>query len=340
MDIFDRIDCVIGDSFFFISAEDEIRKNLCEQYNVKAVNQEFIFSDDGVEKLNTALFPNLFDIDPKIVILRNIKNKFIEFAVKNLKYSNNIYLLIENETDQIDGRVKIFKTLDQHQCVHNVGFAYVDKTNDVLNLAFDKMEKMLNVKIDDKIKLFLKKYVPKIERDNKPIHNLNRIYSEIKKCNNSIEICKNIISHPQTYQNIFEITNALSTKNFDLMLNVIDNHVVDIGSAAQIISLINSELQIICKIKDRKNIPFSDLYDEINKEMKNYDIEDNNYKKYDKKPLHPFRLKKILEKKNTDYFEKCDRNLQLCVDAYNDLYYYYINNYKLLVIKLCYQICS
>jgi len=337
MSVFNKIDCILGDSFFFKAAEIELEKILSEQYNMKNIMKDFVFIGDDSSKLNQSLLPNIFDLEPKIVILRNIKSKFIESAINNLKTTKNVYLLIEMETEQLDKRVKVFKELEKNNCIHNLGFAYYNE--DKIFLAFNKMENILGINIDDDIKQFLIDYVPKLELNNKPIHNLNRIFSEIKKINSygiSLEACENLINK-QKYVNIFSITEALANKNAKLVLEVIDNHITDLNSSKQILSLIISEIKIICSIKN-VDLPFNQLYENINDKSGNYNLLEDIQKENKYKPVHPYRLQKILEKKNTSYFKNCDKNLELCIKAYNDLNEYYQDNFTVPIIKLCLDI--
>ncbi len=338
--LFDRINCIIGDNFFFYALEETIKKSLMKTYSLSQITKEFVFDDDNAEKLNKALFPNIFDIEPKIVILRNVKNKFISYAIDNLETTKNIYLIIEIEKEKYDARVKVFKELEKNKCIHFAGFAFYDKDDILLNIAFNKMEELLEINIPNDIRQFIINYVPKTEYDNKPIHNLNRIYYELKKISSinktiTLDSCKNLITYQQIYYNIFDISQALENNDLEKILKIIDTCVVNIGDAKQLLSFILSEIKIICSIQDKINMPFNILYKDITENSFKYEMLDDSEKQQDKKILHPYRLKKILEKKNSSYFKNCHNNLKLCLNAYNDLNYYYYDNFKVPIVKLC-----
>lgn len=346
MPIFDRIECIVGDSFFFQAAEKNIEHNLIDQYNISRIEKEIVSKDDSIEKFNSALLPNIFDIEPKIVVLRNIKYKLLSAAINSLKTTENVYLIIEIEENNIDGRVKILKELEKNKCLKLLGFAYYNdkKSDNLFNQAISVMGKMLNYEIKDEAAKALYEYVPKIEYEGKPIHNLPRIFMEFKKLKHiSIpnEEYKNLISQPQIYYNLFDISQSLFNKNMEVSINIIDNYVIDAQSARQLLALIMSEIKIICLIKNITDLEFSALYKEVNEILKTYEIlDDSENINVEYKSIHPYRLQKILEKKNSSYFKNCDNNLKLCIDAHNDLNYYYQNNFKIPLIKLCAQLCS
>ena len=335
-----RVDCIVGDSFFFQAAEKHIIGKLAEEHKT-TVNKEYVFAEDNISKLNYALLPNIFDIEPKLVILRNIKDKLLTDAIKSLNFSNNVHLLIEIEKEKYDKRVKIFKELEKNGCIHNVGFAYYpDKTNDILNVAFSKMEEMLQCSISNDVKDFLMEYVPKTTFQDKTIHNLNRIFSELKKAYyyNGDEILlndiKELVTYPQKHYELFDITQALSSNNLGLAINIIDSYVHNIEDARRILNLILSEIKIICQIVDKTNVSESELYKYLTRKGNGFDLlEDKEKNGFETKVLHPYRLHKILEKKHTSYFKDCHKNLKLCINAYNDLGYY-ADGYKVVLYKL------
>jgi len=342
MDIFDRVNGIIGDSFFFKAFENTIEKELIKKYNVSNITKDFIFNDDKIDRLYSSLMPHIFDIEPKMVILRNVNTRFLSYALDSLKSTENVYLLIENEGEKPDGRSKVFKVLGKNDCLLILGVPYCN--NDNIEIAFDEMEEMINYKIDNNIRNFFKKTIPKKEYNNKPIYNLNRIYNEIHKIfmidhELSLDLCKNMVVKHQEYQNIFDITQALADKNCKKCIDIIDYYITDINSAKYILNFIESELKIICSLYQNNSKNFENLYQNININIDKYGLIDVENDKTEIKKIHPFRLKKILEKQNSDYYKNCLENLKLCMSLYNDLYYYYYDNYKIPVIKLCAQIC-
>lgn len=343
MDLYDRINCIIGDSFFFKIIEKEIEDNIKERYNINSINKEYVFEYDNIDKINSSLLPSLFDIEPKIVIFRDIKNKLLLQAINNIRSTINVFIIIEIEKDQYDKRIKIFKELENRNCLCNLGFAYYKNNDKVLDLAFDKMENELGCKINKEVRKYLSEYVPKSDFNNKPIHNLNRIFNELKKCcyinkNIDINICNKLVAYPQKYYNIFDITNFLSSKNLEKSLDIIDIYATDINEAKNIILFILSELKIICNIADIKGLEFNVLYSKLNDINNSFEMMEDVDNSREFKKVHPYRLKKILEKRNSDFFNNCFDNFEICLETYNNLNYSQ-NNYKVLLSKMCLQLC-
>jgi len=344
MDLYDRINCIIGDSFFFKIIEKEIEENIKNKYKINSINKEFILEHDNVDKINSSLLPSLFDIEPKIVILRNMKNKLLLQAINNIRSTTNVFIIIEIEKDQYDKRMKIFKELENRNCLCNLGFAYYKNNDKVLDLAFNRIESELECKINRDVRKYLSEYVPKSEFNNKPIHNLNRIFNELKKCcyinkDININICNELIAYPQKYYNIFDITNFLASKNLEKSLDIIDIYATDINEAKNIILFILSELKIICNIADIKNLEFDILYSRLNDINNSFEMMDDIENNREFKKIHPYRLKKILEKSNSDFFNNCFDYFDICLEAYNNLNYNQ-NNYKIVLSKICLELCS
>lgn len=79
MDQFDKIECIIGDSFFFIAAEKQVIDHLKIKYNTKNIEKTIIDKNNSID-----LMPGLFDFNPKLIILRNPNSKLLNMAYKNI----------------------------------------------------------------------------------------------------------------------------------------------------------------------------------------------------------------------------------------------------------------
>lgn len=329
---FDKIECIIGDSFFFKAAEKQVVDHLKSKHNSQNIEKTIIDKNNNYD-----LMPSLFDINPKLIILRNPNSKLLNDAFKNITDFNNLYLLIEIEGDKYDSKIKLFKSLEENNCI--TVFGYCDNI-EKLNAAFGHMELLLNISINEEIKSYLKDNISKLDLNNKKIYNLNKIFNELKKVyfyDRDLNVNKKDLENIINYDidcNFFDITNSIINKDEKLFYNIIDKHIVNINEAKKAINFIISELKIMILTKEKSYLDLKGITDFINSKKYAYNIEFDENISIDKKEIHPYRIKKILEKKNSNFYNNCYNNLKICIDVYEDLNNIYYNNFKIPLYSL------
>jgi DNA polymerase III delta subunit len=336
MNHFDKIECIIGDSFFFLAAEKQVLDHLKIKYNTQNIEKTIIDKSNNID-----LMPSLFDFNPKLIILRNPNSKLLNMAYQNIIDFNNLYLLIEIESEKYDSKIKLFKSLEENNCITTFGYC-----NDLkkLNSAFEYMQLLIGVKINKEIRDFLKNNISKMDLNNKKIYNLNKIFNELKKVylydrelNVDETDLKEIINYNSDC-NFFDITNSIIDKNQDLFYNIIDTYVLNHNDAKKLMNFIISELKIMCLIKEKTHLDIKEIIDFVNNSHFKYKVSFDDDVDHDKKEIHPYRIRKILEKKNSSFFNNCYNNLKLCIDVYEDLNNIYYNNFRIPLYSLFFKL--
>jgi len=335
-----NIEAFVGDAFFFPIIEEEIIQNL--QKN--DVDKIVIESSEQLDAQKLMLESAFFTFKYKMVILRNPKTEDINKMVKIMSRTIDTFCLIEIEADSYDQRIKVLKELAADDLIYHIGIPYLNKP-EVLKMALDKMSKLLDCTLDGEVRGFLTEYTPKKITGDKPVHNLHKMFSEVKKAylvdgsDITLETLQNTFGERQQYAVIYDITSSLADKDLKSAFNIIDLHVNDLNSAQYVMRLIMSELKIMSQLKDvPSNMSDKQIAEFLNQKY-DYDFIDID-KKVGAFSMHPFRIKKILEKKGTDFFQRSEEYLSFCSIMADNLDKVYIENYKVPLFVVALHVCS
>lgn len=357
-----NVAAVVGDPAFFRIAEAnalaELKRKGLRPDPVRRHNWSRAAKGTRPE---ATLFPPMIPGQGVVVVWRDPAIGVLTKAIEQCERYDNLFLVLLFDGDSYDKRSKVLRDLDKRRQLHCIGLIRPSETQRYIS-AMRMIVKSEELTLDDTaIKALgqlghVHRRMVTIGGDRKSerlVYDLSKIRQEAIKAQfyagwgNPVKpdhiraICSR--SH---VSEVWEAIDAMMAGNVMTTIRAFDGCVSNLGDARKFLGLVKSQLELMAKVKgvvdqgsDRdpkdvaarvRNVPSGD----------NFEMWESTSDKTTLSPLDEYRAKKLLELRHTPIWINCRQAIEVCLDAHADLVGTLGSSWKLVMLRMCIDICT